>query len=165
MTATTTAAVEAAGPILQTASGGSIRAGVWTGVVLAGIGVISLIIRQWGPWQVIAGTQRRADIEGMGKRIAELEARLDRQSVQHEAKIELERREHAAELQIMRHRMNNLDQCLTMLLALIELDPDRARDSAARVRQMRERQEANEIAEKGAIAAARLAPIVKEQMP
>jgi hypothetical protein len=165
MTATTAAAVEAAGPILQTASGGSIRAGVWTGVVLAGIGVISLIIRQWGPWQVIAGTQRRADIEGMGKRIAELEARLDRQSVQHEAKIEQERREHAAELQIMRHRMNNLDQCLTMLLALIELDPERARDSAARVRQMRERQEANEIAEKGAIAAARLAPIVKEPLP
>lgn len=105
---------------------------------------------------MIAGSQRRADIEGMGKRIAELEARLDRQSVQHEAKIEQERREHAAELQIMRHRMNNLDQCLTMLLALIELDPERARDSAARVRQMRERQEANEIAEKGAIAAARL---------
>ncbi|MEG3169233.1 hypothetical protein U1737_13650 [Sphingomonas sp. LB3N6] len=164
MTATAAAAVEAASPILQTASGGSIRAGVWTGVVLAGIGVISLVIRQWGPWQVIAGTQRRADIEGMGKRIAELEARLDRQSVQHEAKIEQERREHAAELQIMRHRMNNLDQCLTMLLALIELDPDRARDSATRVRQMRERQEANEIAEKGAITAARLVPIMKEPL-
>lgn len=53
--------------------------------------------------------------------------------------------------------MNNLDQCMTLLLALIELDPERARDSATRVRQMRERQEANEIAEKGAIAAARLA--------
>jgi hypothetical protein len=156
------AAAAAAGAVVQTASGGSIRAGVWTGVILAGIGVVSLIIRQWGPWQVIAGTQRRADIEGMGKRIAELEARLDRQSVQHEAKIEMERREHAAELQIMRHRMNNLDQCLTMLLALIELDPDRARESATRVRQMRERQEANEIAEKGAIAAARLVPQVKE---
>ncbi len=155
-------AAAAAGAVVQTASGGSIRAGVWTGVILAGIGVVSLIIRQWGPWQVIAGTQRRADIEGMGKRIAELEARLDRQSVQHEAKIEMERREHAAELQIMRHRMNNLDQCLTMLLALIELDPDRARESATRVRQMRERQEANEIAEKGAIAAARLAPITKD---
>jgi hypothetical protein len=151
------AAAAVAGAVVQTASGGSIRAGVWTGVILAGIGVVSLIIRQWGPWQVIAGTQRRADIEGMGKRIAELEARLDRQSVQHEAKIEIERREHAAELQIMRHRMNNLDQCLTMLLALIELDPDRARESATRVRQMRERQEANEIAEKGAIAAARIA--------
>ena len=155
-------AAAAAGAVVQTASGGSIRAGVWTGVILAGIGVVSLIIRQWGPWQVIAGTQRRADIEGMGKRIAELEARLDRQSVQHEAKIEMERREHAAELQIMRHRMNNLDQCLTMLLALIELDPDRARESATRVRQMRERQEANEIAEKGAIAAARLAPQIKD---
>ncbi len=162
MSAVLPTAARTAGAVVETASGGSIRAGVWTGVILAGIGVVSLIIRQWGPWQVIAGTQRRADIEGMGKRIAELEARLDRQSVQHEAKIEMERREHAAELQIMRHRMNNLDQCLTMLLALIELDPDRARESATRVRQMRERQEANEIAEKGAIAAARLAPITKD---
>lgn len=102
---------------------------------------------------MIAGTQRRADIEGEGKRIAELEAGFDRQSVQHEVKIEQERREHAAELQIMRHRMNNLDQCMTMLLALIELNPERARDSATWVRQMRERQEANEIAEKGAITA------------
>ncbi len=165
MTSVPPGAVEAAGAIVHTASGGSIRAGVWTGVILAGIGVVSLIIRQWGPWQVIAGTQRRADIEGMGKRIAELEARLDRQTVQHEAKIEMERREHAAELQIMRHRMNNLDQCLTMLLALIELDPERARESATRVRQMRERQEANEIAEKGAIAAARLMPAAPDITP
>lgn len=144
--------------VVHTTAGGSIRDGVWTGVVLAAIGVLSLIIRQWGPWQVISGNQRRADIEGMGKRIVDLEERLDRQNASHEAKIEQERAQHSAELQIMRHRMNNLDQCLTMLLALIELDPERARESAARVRQMRERQEANETAEKSAIAAARIAP-------
>lgn len=39
-------------------------------------------------------------------------------SVTHEANIEQERREHTAELQIMRHRMNNLDRCLMP-------DPDR----------------------------------------
>ncbi len=152
------AVASAAHAVVQTSAGGSIRAGVWTGVILAAIGVVSLIIRQWGPWQIIARDTRRADMEGMGRRIADLESRLDRQTVQHEAKIEQERVQHAAEIQIMRHRMNNLDQCLTMLLALIEMDPDRAREAAARVRQMRERQEANEAAEKSAITAARLSP-------
>jgi hypothetical protein len=153
-----TAMGTAAHAVVQTSAGGSIRAGVWTGVVVAAIGVVSLIIRQWGPWQIIARDTRRADMEGMGRRIADLESRLDKQTVQHEAKIEQERAQHGAEIQIMRHRMNNLDQCLTMLLALIEMDPDRARDAAARVRQMRERQEANEAAEKSAITAARITP-------
>lgn len=153
-------AVEA---VVQTTQGGSIKAGVWTGVILAGIGVISLVIKQWGPWQMIAGQQRRADIEGMGRRIADLETRLDRQTMQYEAKLDQERREHEAEIQTMRHRMNNLDQCLTMLLALIEQDPAKASDAAARVRQMRERQEANEVTEKSIIAAARLTPAVARE--
>ncbi len=155
-------AAHKAAAVIQTASGNSIRDGVWTGVALAVIGVLSLVVRQWGPWKVISGNQRRADLDSMATRITDLEARLDRQTASHEAKLEQERAQHAAELQIMRHRMNNLDQCLTMLLALIELDPDRARESAARVRQMRERQEANEIAEKTAIAAARIVPSTTE---
>jgi hypothetical protein len=159
-----TVGAQAAEAVVQTAAGGSIRAGVWTGVILAAIGVVSLVVRQWGPWQIIARDTRRADMEGMGKRIAELESRLDRQTAQHEVKLEQERAQHAAELQIMRHRMNNLDQCLTMLLALIELDPAKARESASRVRQMRERQEALEVAEKGAIAAARIASPSTEEI-
>lgn len=152
-------AAHKAAAVVQTTAGSSIRDGVWTGVILAAIGVLSLVVRQWGPWKVISNNQRRADMDGMAIRIADLEQRLDKQSEAHEAKLEQERAFHAAEMQIMRHRMNNLDQCLTMLLALIELDPDRARESAAKVRQMRERQEANEVAEKSAIAAARIAPI------
>lgn len=148
----------AAEAVVQTTNGGSIRAAVWTTAVLSGIGVISLIIKQWGPWQIIAGNQRRADIEGMGKRIAELEARLDRQTTEHAAKLDQERAQHAAEIQHMRHRMNNLDTSLTLLLALIEQDPTKASEAAARVRQKRERQEANEIAEKSVLTAARLVP-------
>lgn len=145
--------------VVQTTNGSSIRAATWVTAVLSGIGVLSLVIKQWGPWQIIAGNQRRADIEGMGKRIAELEARLDRQTTEYAAKIEQKDVAHAAELQVMRHRMNNIDQCFTMLLALIELDPSRAAEAATRVRQMRERQEANEAAEKSTITAARIAPM------
>lgn len=148
----------AAKAIVQTTNGGSIRAASWITAVVSVIGVISLVIKQWGPWQIIAGQQRRADIEGMGKRIAELEARLDKQTSEYAAKIEQKDVAHAAEIQVMRHRMNNIDQCFTMLLALIELDPSRAAEAATRVRQMRERQEANEAAEKSTITAARIAP-------
>ncbi|WP_285020218.1 hypothetical protein [Novosphingobium sp. fls2-241-R2A-195] len=148
----------AADAVVQTTQGGSIRAGVWTGVFVAALGVITVIVKQWGPWLTITGNQRRADIEGMGKRIAELEARLDRQASESTAKLEQERAQHAAEIQHMRHRMNNLDTSLTLLLALIEQDPTKASEAAARVRQKRERQEANEIAEKSVLTAARLAP-------
>ncbi|WP_232494910.1 hypothetical protein [Novosphingobium kaempferiae] len=153
----------AAKAVVQTTNGGSIRAAVWTTAIVSVIGCVSLIIKQWGPWQIIAGNQRRADIEGMGKRIAELEARLDKQATDHAVKLDQERVQHSAEIQIMRHRMNNLDQCLTMLLALIELDPSKASDAATKVRQMRERQEINEAVEKGAIVGARFAaPAISE---
>lgn len=142
--------------VVETAAGGSIKAGVWTGVVVAALGLLAVIVRQWGPWMTIAQGGRRADIEGMGRRIAELEKRLDLQQVTHDRKIEAERAQHDAEISIFRHRMNNLDQCLTMLLMLIEQDPDKAREAAARVRSMRERQEADERAEKAAISAARV---------
>lgn len=150
--------IPAADAVVQTTQGGSIRAGVWTGVVVAALGVITVIVKQWGPWLTITGNQRRADIEGMGRRIAELEARLDRQTTEHAAKLDQERAQHAAEIQHMRHRMNNLDTSLTLLLALIEQDPTKASEAAARVRQKRERQEANEIAEKSVLTAARLVP-------
>ncbi|GAA3271525.1 hypothetical protein GCM10020258_46730 [Sphingomonas yabuuchiae] len=58
-----TVGAQAAEAVVQTAAGGSIRAGVWTGVILAAIGVISLVVRQWGPWQIIARDTRRADME------------------------------------------------------------------------------------------------------
>lgn len=164
-----------AGAVVQTAAGASINKGVWTGVILAGISLLAIVVKQWAPWMTIARDGRRADMEGMGKRIADLERRLDQQQVSHERKIEAERAQHEAELSIFRHRMNNLDQCLTMLLMLIEQDPDKAREAAARVRTMRERQEADERAEKATINAARVhatvsavpasAPAIEEPKP
>jgi hypothetical protein len=151
--------------VVETASGASISKGVWTGVVIATIGLIGLIVRQWAPWMTITASTRRADMEGMGRRIAELEARLDRQTTSHDLKVEQERAQHVAEQAIMRHRMNNLDQCLTMLLMLIEQDPEKAREAASRVRTMRERQEANEAAERAAIHVASIAAKVEPAAP
>lgn len=142
--------------VVQTTAGGSIRAGVWTGVILAAITLATVIVRQWGPWKIIARDERRADIDSMAARIKTLEDRLDRQAAAHQAIIAAKDAQHDAELSTMRHRMNNLDQCLTMLLALIEQDPAKAQVAASRVREMRERQEATEKAERATIHAARI---------
>ena len=64
---------------------------------------------------------------------------------------EEERARHEAVVAIMRHRLNNVTQCLDALLMLIEQDPLKAQEAAARVREMRSRQEAAEAAEKTAL--------------
>jgi hypothetical protein len=93
-------------------------------------------------------------------RVASLESRLDDQKKSYETKLEFERVVHSNDLATMRHRMNNLDQCLTMLLALIETNPDKAQEAAKRVRLMREKQEAVESAEKALLAAGRAGAVV-----
>ncbi|MGC5799833.1 hypothetical protein [Sphingomonas sp. NFX23] len=89
-------------------------------------------------------------------RVTRLEQRLEDQRGMYEARIEFERVTHASDISTMRHRMNNLDQCLTMLLVLIEENPQKAQEAAKRVREMRAKQEASEAAEKATIAAARI---------
>lgn len=89
-------------------------------------------------------------------RVTKLETRLEDQRKMYETRIEYERLVHSSEIQTMRHKMNNLDQCLSMLLALIETNPDKAQEAAKRVREMRDKQEAAETAEKASLTAARV---------
>jgi septal ring factor EnvC (AmiA/AmiB activator) len=78
----------------------------------------------------------------------------DEQRKLYEAKLEYKDILHQNEVKMMRHRMNNIDQCFTMLLTLIETSPDKAVEAARRVREMREKQEAQEVLETATIAAA-----------
>jgi hypothetical protein len=97
-------------------------------------------------------------------RVLRLETRLDEQKKAYETKLEYERVIHLNDLAMMRHRMNNLDQCLTMLLALIETNPEKAQEAAKRVREMREKQEAVESAEKALLAAGRAGAVGPSQL-
>lgn len=97
----------------------------------------------------------KQDIENTA-RVTRLEQRLEDQRTMYEARIEYERVSHASDLSTMRHKMANLDQCLTMLLVLIEENPAKAKEAAKRVREMRAKQEAVEAAEKATISAARI---------
>lgn len=109
--------------------------GIW-GIVA---GVIVALIRQKPIMQKITDAregnllkERAADMRGMRRRIVQLEA----------------------EQRVDRHALANLEQCLDTLLFMIEVNPERAQEAAAKVRTMREQQKANQATEKAAIMAA-----------
>jgi hypothetical protein len=140
-------------------------AGVWTGVIVGILTLIGIMYKQRYPMKKlsIAGEEKlredlfaqlaKQDVEHT-TRVTKLESSLDDQRRRYESKLDVKEVHHQNEVKIMRHRMNNLDQCLTMLLALIETNPEKAQEAARRVREMREKQEQSEVLEKATITAA-----------
>lgn len=91
--------------------------------------------------------------------------RLERQLENERGRQEVERARHEATLQVMRHRLNNSDQCLDALLLLLEAAPDRAADAVSRIKEMRSRHREAEAIEKAAIRAAEMAAAELAAMP
>jgi hypothetical protein len=73
--------------------------------------------------------ERAAEMEAMRKRMAKLEA----------------------ERAVDRHKLNNVTQCLDALIMMIEMDPEKAKEAATRVKAMRESQMKTEALEKAAV--------------
>lgn len=94
--------------------------------------------------------ERASEMDQMRERIAKMEERQDQKDAIHEA-----------ERTVDRHRINNLSQCLDMLLALIEQDPAKAADAAGRIKEMRARQMDAEAKEKAVIQAATIVASAK----
>lgn len=88
-------------------------------------------------------SERAKEMQEMRERMEKLEAMLD-----------LKERQHEAERSVDRHRINNLSQCLDALLLLIEQDPTRAAEAAAKIRAMRAEQLEREAKERAVIQAA-----------
>lgn len=86
-------------------------------------------------------TERAEEMDAMRQRIVKLEA------------------ERATD----RHRINNLSQCLDALLLMIEMDPSKAAEAAARIKEMRARQMDTEALEKAAIHSAEIASARKDE--
>lgn len=167
-------------PVQVAQSGITAGAKLISGSILAAIlTIITLYVKMRLPMKKLAlasDEKLRADLMAQLKtqdddhkaRVLQLESRLDEQKKLYENKLEYERVVHSNDLATMRHRMNNLDQCLTMLLALIEENPEKAQAAAKRVRQMREKQEASESAEKALLNAARagvVSPVIASGKP
>ncbi|VXD07703.1 conserved hypothetical protein [Sphingomonas sp. T1] len=90
--------------------------------------------------------ERAEEMEAMRQRIAKLEE-----------KAEFKEALHQAERAVDRHRINNLDQCLTAFLMMVKKNPDDAATAAAMIEEMRAQQIAREKQEAGAIHAAAIA--------
>ena len=150
----------------------------WTGALVGLLnllvgGALVAIIKKWPELKRIVNERAAADdaattrlleqqamvIERQDKRIDEIERQAAVERHECNAKIDMMQKEYQADHSVARHKMNNLDQCLTMLLTLIEENPEKAQSAAKRVREMRERQERDEAAEKGHIHAAKIAAV------
>jgi chromosome segregation ATPase len=79
------------------------------------------------------------------QRVETLERKLDEKDAQH-----------AAEMAIMRHRVNNSDQCIDALLMLLETAPERVAEAVSMIKEMRARQRETEAVEKAAFHAAKI---------
>ena len=140
--------VSAAAPLV-TASGSSIQKGVWATAIMAAIGLVSLIIRQWGPWKKIDNEReatllaaRAEDNDKLVNRIAKLETKIEEDQARHEAERALDR-----------HRLNNALQCLDALFLMFETAPEKASDVITRVKEMRRQQMEAEAVERATIHA------------
>lgn len=83
--------------------------------------------------------------------------RLEADAVTNAALREAERARHEAEMSIMRHRVNNSDQCLDALLLLLKTAPEKVDQAVQHIETMRARQNAEIAAEKGAQIGAQVA--------
>ena len=110
--------------------------------------------------------ERAAEMDSMRDRMKAMESRLEKQAAEHraeklawEARIEERERLYEADMALARHRVNNLDQSLQALLMLIEQDPAKAAEAAAKVRKMREEQLVREATEKATIYSSKIATV------
>lgn len=118
--------------------------GIWTLVVVA----VLTLIRSWPSLRKMgldADTSLRTDLL---TRINQLETQV---AAMETAQVE-ERARHDAEIQLLRHRLNNETASLDALLLLLKVDPQKVMESVDMITEMRARK-AQEIAlEKGAMA-------------
>lgn len=106
--------------------------------------------------QIGADSSLRAELMA---RITQLETQLTRvetdqaaERESHSNQMRLMAERHAAEMQILRHRLNNETHSLDALLLLLETNPERTIESVGRIKEMRVAQAQQIALEQGAAA-------------
>lgn len=94
-------------------------------------------------------------LEKRGEDMKSMSERLDKVEAERNA----DRKAHEAEVVLLRHRLNNVTQCLDALIMLIEAAPDKSAKHIEMIKKMRGQQRAEEALEKGAVIGASLASI------
>lgn len=126
-------------------------------------GALVAWIKQRPKMKELQGSAQDKLVDDLMGRVTKVEELLESQRKEYESRLEKEKMLHEAEIRIMRHRMNNLDQCLTMLLVLIEQDPAKAQAAAIKVREMRALQESREVLERSIMTGESLSKFQKEE--
>lgn len=116
-----------------------------TGVWIAAIGIVGLLIRQIIPWRKQSSEAEANLRDDLIKRIEKLEQMLDRERLRHNAERALDR-----------HRLNNITQCFDAMLMLIETTPEKASEIVTKIKEMRAVQMKAEAQEKAIIRAAEI---------
>lgn len=145
-------------------AGTFVTAGIWT----VALGIVTLIIRQIGPWRKqITETEERlraelstalsnerashraelaanaAERAEMCERLAKMERTLSRQQASHTAERALDR-----------HKFTNITACFDAMLLLLEMNPEKGPEIVAKIKAMRAAQMRAEAEEKAIIRAA-----------
>lgn len=107
-----------------------------------------------GWWIKTRPNMRKLDQDADQRLRDDLIARVDKL----ERKLDEERVQHDAVLAIMRHRLNNSDQCIEALLLVLDDEdlPPKVKRAVATIKLMRERQRTDEALEKATIHAAQI---------
>lgn len=108
-----------------------------------------------GWWIKTRPNMRKLDQDADQRLRDDLIARVDKL----ERKLDEERAQHEAVVSIMRHRLNNSDQCIEALLLVLDDDdlPPKVKRAVTAIKAMRERQRSDEALEKATIQAAQIA--------
>lgn len=136
-------------------------ASIWTILTTGGalgsfFALLTVMIRQRVPMRNIKVQADERFRDELAERVRALEDKIERKDETHALEMERERATHAAEIKLLRHRLNNVTQCLDALLMLIKANPDKAGDAVSAIENMRAKQLVAEAQESGAVSAAKI---------
>jgi hypothetical protein len=119
----------------------------WTTVL---VGILNLLLGG----ALVTWLRTRAPLREIEQRAEEkLRTDLILRVEKLEKKIDDERDRYESLIAIMRHRLNNSDQCIDALLMLLETSPDKVAEAVIMIKDMRAKQRVAEATEKAAFYA------------
>ena len=133
-------------------------AGAWMTVLTLVGGIITLIIKQIGPWRKQNTDAADKMINTLTERVKTLENWLELDHRLHFIQTARIEARHAAQRSLDRHKFNNSEQCLEALLIRLEAGQS-VSEVVKLVREMRVRQRESEREEEAVIHAAEMAAV------
>lgn len=118
--------------------------------------LLTLLIRQIGPWRKQVTDETTKLIEGLGKRVESLEKQLAIKDRMHFIEIRRIEARNAAQRSLDRHKFNNSEHNLEALLRVLELSPEKAAEAARQALEARAQMKSTEKQEAALIHAAEI---------